>query len=249
MPESPAFLIARRTPDALARLNQVLTGLGHLAVKSLPALSGAPRGSVKDLFAPGTTGTILRLIAANVLLAISAYYMLSWLPQLVADAGLPVATGSLVSAVSGFVGFSGGVAFGLFAGRAGPARLAAISMMGLALALAAIGLIPGILPMFLVAAGAFGFFLAGSTGMFYAVLASSFPPLMRASGIGVVMGIGRISSAAGPALAGWAFAGGWSRGEVSLAFSIGPVLAAALIATFKPKFGGVTEPAHFDPRR
>ena len=73
--------------------------------------------------------------------------------------------------------------------------------------------------------------MAGTTGMFYTLLATTFPAGLRASGLGFVLGIMRIASAAGPALAGFMFAQGMTRAGVSLIFAIGPVIAAILIAT------------------
>ena len=104
----------------------------------------------------------------------------------------------------------------------------------MALALASIGLIPPVLSLFLITAGAFGFCVSATTGVFYGILASSFPSLMRASGMGLVMGVGRVASAVAPALAGWLFAQGLTRATVSLMFALTPLLAAGLIVGFRP---------------
>lgn len=69
------------------------------------------------------------------------------------------------------------------------------------------------------AAGACGFFLFGCVGVFYATLAASFPPLTRVTGVGFVMGVGRVSSAVGPYLAGRLFDGGLGRDRVSVSAS------------------------------
>ncbi len=234
LPESPSFLLARRPAGVLARLNEVLRKLGQPELLELPEQSGSERPAYRDLLAPEWRSTTLRLTAVNLLLAVAAYYLLNWLPQLVADAGFPVATGSFVSAASGLVGLAGGVILGALAARWPAARLAATTAVGMALALSGIGLIPPVLALFLVAAGAFAFCVSATTGVFYGILASSFPPLMRASGMGLVMGVGRVASAVAPALAGWMFSQGLSRATVSLMFAVTPLLAAGLIAGFRP---------------
>ncbi|GLS98916.1 MFS transporter [Sphingobium jiangsuense] len=239
LPESPAFLIARRTPDALQRVNRVLLAIGQAPLQELPAATaGAQRGSYRSLFAPGPRAVVLRLASVAMLIAISSYYILNWLPQMVVDAGFTPAQGSMVSAQSGMLGLLGGIGFAAFSFRFAPTRIAAVSMTGAALGLAAVGLVPPAIPLFVLSAGILGFCLAGTTGMLYAIMADSFPAAMRASGIGFAMGAARIASVIGPALAGVLFSHGWSRAEVSLAFAIGPLMAALLIGTFRHRPSG-----------
>ncbi|MDI1363259.1 MAG: MFS transporter, partial [bacterium] len=128
LPESPAFLISRRAPDALDKLNHVLGRLGHPAIAALPAASERQRVSYKELLAPGLGVLTLRLLAINLLIAMAAYYMLNWLPQLIADAGFSAQTASLVSSLSGLVGIFGGVVLGALAARFPAPRLAGIAM-------------------------------------------------------------------------------------------------------------------------
>ena len=84
--------------------------------------------------------------------------------------------------------------------------------------------------MLLLAAAACGFFLFGSTGVFYATMAMAFTPSTRTSGAGFVMGVGRVSSAVGPYFAGWLFAAGLVRGQVSLIFAVLAVAAGVILA-------------------
>jgi MFS family permease len=231
LPESPAFLIAKRRHDALEQTNHVLSRLGHSAIAELPAAIGRQNSRYGALFAPGLRPIVVRLTATAILIATASYYILNWLPLMVVDAGFTPAQGSLASAQSGMIGFLGGVIFAVFASRFPPTRVAATAMVGGALALAAVGLVPPALNLLVVSAGVLGFCLAGTTGMMYTILATTFPAALRASGMGFVMGVMRIASAAGPALAGVMFAHGMTRASVSLIFAIGPLVAALLIAT------------------
>ena len=104
-------------------------------------------------------------------------------------------------------------------------------MIAFAASLAALGFAPAVLPLVLLCAGACGFFFSGCTGVFYAALSEVFTPLTRASGIGFVMGIGRVFSALGPVLAGWMFTAGASRGGVASVFAMGSLVAGLLFAT------------------
>ena len=75
-----------------------------------------------------------------------------------------------------------------------------------------------------------GFFLFAGVAGFYATLAISMAPEARATGSGFVIGVGRVSSAVGPLAAGWLFAAGLGRGEVSAAFAACAVLAGLVLS-------------------
>lgn len=238
LPDSPAYLLSRRDASALGRVNQVLARLGQPLLAELPVQVARGSGGYGRLFGPELLPVVLRLAAVAILIATSSYYIINWLPQLVVDAGYTPAQGSLVSALSGTVGFVGGVGFAAFANRFQPARVAATAMVGGALALAAVGLVPPLIPFFIASAGVMGFCMAGTTGMLYTIMTEAFPAAVRASGIGLVMGAARIASAAGPAVAGLLFAHGMTRAGVSLIFAVGPLVAAVLIGTFRHQSAG-----------
>ncbi len=231
LPESPGYLAALRSPDALMRLNRTLTRLGHAAVPALPPARERGRAGYRALFAAGMAGTTIRLAAVIVLLSSSAYYLLNWIPQFVTDMGFTASTGSRVSAFSNLVGVPGGALAGAFAARFRPGRVAAATMIGMGLSVAAFGFTPGRFPLVMLSAALFGFFLSAAVAATYGLIAATFPPLMRASGVGLILGAGRIASAIGPALAGLLLARGVPRGEVSLGFAVGPLIAAAVIAS------------------
>ena len=231
LPESPAFLVSRHPAGALGRLNRVLTQLGHPPVAAVPPGVPVRRTSYRALFAPGMAAATIRLTVVNALVVTAAYYMLSWLPLLVAGAGFPASTASLVSALSSLVGVVGGLGLGLLGGRVAPARLAAGAMVGMGVGLAAIGLVPPVLPAIILAVSVYGFCLSGCTGVYYATVASTFSPLMRASGIGFVMGVGRIFSILGPYVGGRLFAAGLTRAEVTLVFAAAAVAGGVLLAS------------------
>lgn len=240
LPESPAFLLNRRPPNALEKLNRVLARLKHPELAALPVVTLRGKPSYRSLFAPELIGTTVLLSLVFMLISTSVYFLLSWLPQLIADSGFPPETGSRVSAITSLVGIVSALLLGLIANRVGPRLMAGIGMIGFGISLGIFGFMPPVLALLLLSASACGFFLSGTTGVFYATLAASFPPLSRVTGIGFVIGVGRVSSIVGPALAGWMFTKGLSRSEVVLFFSAAPILAGAVLLTF---FARVTRSA------
>lgn len=228
MPESVAFLLTRRGPQALPRVNAVLHRCGHDGITASAIGGAVQRRGYAALFGerPGATAWIT---IANLLYASAAYYVLSWLPQLVADAGFSPSSGSIVSAVASLAGIAGGLTLGALAYRYGLRGLTSGTMIGLGCATVVFGFTPPQLPLLILAGGVCGLCLfSGASGM-YATIATTFSDAARASGSGFVSGIGRVASAGAPLLAGFLFAGGMSRSGVSLIFGLVAALAGFII--------------------
>lgn len=235
LPEPLPFLLARQRAGSLERVNALLVRCRQPQIAALPPPPPRKAGGYAAIFAPGQLPVTLRVTAANLLYVTAVYYVLSWLPQMVADAGFSPSAGSVVSAVSNLAGIVGGLALGWLARRAGLKRLTAGMMAGLGLATAAFGIVPASLPLLMAAAGICGFFLTGGIAGIYATLAVSFAAPARASGAGFVIGIGRVGSAVAPSLAGLMFAAGLDRAAVSAAFGACAVLGAALLASARDR--------------
>ena len=229
LPESPSFLITRRKSDALARLNGVLARLGRPALATLPDGRPAKRASYAALFTPALITMTLTYAACMVLVSTATYYLLNWLPQLIADAGFSPSQGAMVSAVPSLAGMVSGLIWGLAGNRFGPARLAPFAMVGLGCMMIAFGFTPPVLGLLVLAAAVTGVFAGGCPALFYATMTATLPPLSRVTGMGFVIGMGRVFSVAGPLLAGWMFAAGLTRSGVSLIFAFAPILAGLLL--------------------
>ena len=233
--ESPAFLLSRRAPDRLARVNRLLIRWGHAAAPGLGVSPAAGRAAgYQRLFAAGQLGLTVQVTLANLLYVLTVYYVLSWLPQLVADAGFAPAIASVVSGAANAAGALGGVALGALAYRRRVSTLTFAAMVGLAASTAALGLSPPSLPLLLAASVVCGFFLYAGIAGVYALLAQCFAPEARATGIGFVIGVGRGGSALAPYAAGALFAAKFSRAEVSLVFAAIAALAAAVLWLRRP---------------
>lgn len=231
LPESPAFLASRRRPDSLARLNTLLVRCGHQQVAELPTRQEGKRGYA-GVFAHGQVATTARLATVNILQAAASYFVLSWLPQMIGDAGFDPSRASLAAALASLAGIGGGVALGAAAPRFGLVRLTVGAIIGMALSTVALGLAAPSLPLLMAVAALCGLCLYSAAAGFYAVLASAFDDRARASGAGFVIGVGRVSSAVAPMLAGWLFAAGLARLEVCIVFAACSAAAAAILVTY-----------------
>ena len=243
LPESPAFLMARWPKNAFERLNAVLGRLEQAPISDLPPRRVVERSSYRALFAPDMAGTTIRFAVVYMLIVTAAFYVISWLPQIVADAGFPPTTASLISITTSLVGVPSGLLAGTLAARFRPIAVASAAMVSFGLALVLLGIVPPTVLALIFAAGACGFFLSASTAVFYASIATAFSPLMRVSGIGFVSGFGLLLGGLGPYLAGVMFGQGMTRTGVSCAFAVVAAAAGALLFTHKGRSGAAVEAA------
>jgi hypothetical protein len=120
--------------------------------------------------------------------------------------------------------------FSVALARFGGLRLWTVTMMiGFGVVTAAFGSTRSSFALLLLVAGLCGFLLFAAGAGYYGLLASSFSDGARASGVGFVIGAGRISSAIAPSLAGGLFASGWGRAEVSATFGAAAVAAGMIL--------------------
>ncbi|UVO53767.1 MFS transporter [Sphingomonas sp. SUN039] len=234
LPESPMFLAQRQPSNALDRLNSVLDRCKKPRCIALPPRALRSTIGYRALFTADRLTTTVALAVANVLYAAAAYYVLSWLPQMVADAGFNPSDGSIASATASVVGVIGGIALGWLAARYSALMLTVGCTVGLASALLVFGMVPANWGALLGAAAVLGLFLYAGVSGFYFTLAQSFDSSVRATGVGFVMGWGRVASAVAPLLAGWLFATGAERGTVSVIFAASSLMAGLVLTlTFR----------------
>lgn len=236
LPESIAFLLTRGEKGDLKAINSVLSRFGLPPLTELPPVPPVAKRGYAAIFSQEQLGATVWLSLVNILFVFTVYYLLSWLPQMVADAGFDAATATLVSAISSLSGVVGGLLLG-FASRGGKLRwLTGGAVFSLGLAALLFGIVPPTFGMLLTAAAICGFFLFGGATGLYATIATTFPDESRASGTGFVSGTGRVASAIAPLVAGWLFATGLGRFEVSSVFSLTALIAGAVLITGWKRF-------------
>ena len=230
LPESLAFLVNDHRPGSLARLNALLARCGQPLAEAMPSVPAATARGYPAVFERGQIGTTTRMALVKVLLAAAGYYVFSWLPQMVVDAGFSASKGSLVASLLNLVGIGGGLLCGVLARFWGLRVWTVAMLIGFGVSVGSFGSTPSSFALLLLAGGICGFFLFGGVAGYYALLANSFRDNARGSGVGFVIGAGRVSSTVAPALAGWLFASGVGRPEVSAAFGACAVVAGIILA-------------------
>ncbi len=232
LPEPPAFLLAKRPPDALARLNAYLRRCGHAPIAELPPAhrdDERARAPYRVIFSERHWASTVVLSLSNFLYLMTVYYVLSWMPKMVADLGYSSSFGTLVSSVAALFGIASSLSYGVIGTRL-PARvIAALNMVGLAVMTGIFGLGGFAPPVLLALAAVLGLFLYGGTVAVYGTIVDNFAPAVRTTGVGFAMGMGRIAGVIAPSLAGQFFYAGMGRLSVSLILASCALISAALI--------------------
>ena len=233
IPETPAFYAATRPSGALEKINRSLAAFRLPAIAELPApVAEAGRPKLTDILAkPGLRRVTLLLAFGYMFHTITFYYILKWAVQIVADFGYSQPQAASVLTWANIGGAAGGFLFG-FLMRKWDIKSPTIVMLVLgSIAVAAFGLGRDSLWGWRMATFLTGFFTNAAIVGYYSAFARGFPAYARATGTGLVLGVGRAGAASSPILAGLLFAaiGKEHLLTVSIVMAIGSILAALLL--------------------
>lgn len=191
--------------------------------------SGAARPSVgQTLFGGSRTGTTLALWLSYFCTLIVLYFLLNWLPSLMAAKGLACSQAGIVQIFFNIGSGLGVLGIGMSMDRLRPSRVVGGMYAGIVLSLAALAIAPGLLWLS-AAAFAAGMFVVGGQSVLYALAAIYYPTAMRGTGVGSAVAVGRLGSVVGPLAAAELLAMGRSA-PVVIGASIPVTLVAAVAA-------------------
>ena len=171
----------------------------------------------------------LMLILAYFLHMISIYFMMKWLPTIVVDLGHAPAEGVAVLLWLNAGGLCGCLLITLANLRLDNRLVVPAVLAATGVAILLFGQAPNELPWLKTAAALTGFAGHAAVVGSYAIIAQSFPSYLRATGAGLVLGLGRAGSALGPIIAGALLADGWGLMWVVTLMSLGSFFGAAAL--------------------
>jgi AAHS family 3-hydroxyphenylpropionic acid transporter len=189
----------------------------------------AARASVaRTLFGDGRTTSTLALWVSYFCTLIVLYFLLNWLPSLMAARGLDRAHVGLVQIAFNVGAGLGALGIGAALDRMRASRVVGGMYVGIVLSLAALAAAPGFASL-AAAAFAAGMFVVGGQSVLYALAAMYYPTAMRGTGVGSAVAVGRLGSVVGPLAAATLLAAGRSA-PVVIGASIPVTLVAAVAA-------------------
>jgi benzoate transport len=247
VPESVHWLTRKQPAGALDKVNRALARMGHSHVSALPEITSEVRKAGASIFAPAFVTTTAIVTVAYFFHITTFYFIIKWLPKIIADFGFPASSAAGIMVWTNVGGATGGALFGLLTLRFGVKALTIVLLMLSTVAVTIFGRTPPDLQQLSLICGIAGFCTnAGIVGL-YAMIAQAFPTHVRASGTGFAIGVGRGGSVLAPIIAGFLFTAGYSLPTVALMMGLGSVFAAAVLLLLKLE-GDRALPERGEPR-
>lgn len=235
LPESLDFLLTRRPPGALERANRLL---GAMHAPPLADLGAAP-ATARD--GSGPLGQLRRILTGTTVLAwvmffftmAAFYFILSWTPRLLTEAGLSAKqglSGGVLLNLGGIIGCGG---FALAAAVADARRLMIASLLGSAVLVALFGVVLRDLSVALGTALVLGIIANAAMSGLYAVGPQLYPTEVRATGMGWAIGMGRIGAILAPTLTGTLMDSGWVPSQLYYLYGASFAIATVAMLTIR----------------
>jgi AAHS family 4-hydroxybenzoate transporter-like MFS transporter len=191
------------------------------------------RTSWRDLFVSEFRQSTIYLWLATFFGFITLYTVLSWVPILAKQTGMPFELATYIGTAMNLGAFSGVFVMGILIGRIGIKRVILIYVLLAFVLLNLYGnLDQGFVLKFALTFG-IGFFVQGGFNSMYPASTRIYPSAIRSTGVGLAMGMGRFGAILGPSLFGLMADSGASISTRFVVFSLPIVLAAVFINRIK----------------
>lgn len=230
LPESARFLSARGADrDRLAAIVSRIAPDIDPATLDLSPETEHQGVSIKHLFTEGRAiGTLLLWIPFFMNLLI-LYFILSWLPGLLRQAGFQVSAGITAVLVFSIGGIAGTI-------LQGPLLRVVSVYAGVTIQFVAVTALVGIasatfenFPVMMVVTFVLGMCVQGVQAAINALAAMFYPTVIRSTGVGWALGVGRIGSIIGPLIGGTLLSLNWTPQQIFLAGTIPAVIAVSAV--------------------
>jgi AAHS family 4-hydroxybenzoate transporter-like MFS transporter len=233
LPDSIRFLVVKGGEDERARryLQRIAPGVALPPALSAGVDEDLSRGAfvVRQLFTERrAAGTVLIWVVYFMNL-LNLYFLNSWLPTIISDAGIPVDTANRLTALFQLGGIGGALILGAVLDRVFSFWILAGCYLWAAGSVFLIGTAASIPAMAITIACA-GLGIIGGQNACHAVTAEFYPARIRSTGVGWALGIGRIGSIVGPVVGGLLLAQGTPIGQVFWAATIPALVASSAAA-------------------
>lgn len=236
IPESLKYLFERTPVNALSRVNKILRKLKKDELAEMPQLDSESQrekpgfiATLKMLLAPEHRAKTLTLWLTFFLCFATLYFLLSWIPKLVEDAGHGKEAGRSAFFLFNLGGVIGVFLLGVLSTRWKLTNIVFTLQFSSAIAMAIFAMAPNQLNLLLVIIFFVGLLQQGGFTGLYSAAAKAYPTGMRSTGIGWSIGLGRLGAVFGPALAGYLIAAGLDMSTNFYIFAI-PMAVGGLVA-------------------
>lgn len=237
LPESLDYLLGRRPAGALERVNQILGKMNMAPLESLPEVDESEagrdggQGTVREILSPPTLRLTLALWVGYALLVAAYYFANTWIPTILTTVSGDQQLGTTMGIGANLGGVLGCFVFAGLAVRFSGRHLLMLTLFAAAAAYLVFGLIFHIVPVAILVGFLLGVLTTGAIAGFYAVAPTIYSARSRATGVGWMIGIGRLVSVAAPIIVGYILASGAAPERVFIFFAVPLVIAGAAAVT------------------
>lgn len=244
VPETVHWLMRKRPADVLGQVNRTLTKLGHRKVDSIADVSAEEHKlNLSGIFSPALIATTLIVTAAYFFHITTFYFVLKWVPKIVADMGFEASSAAGVLVWANVGGALGGAALGFLTLKFQVKPLTVVVLALSTVMVILFGRSPADLGLLSLYCAMAGFCTNAAIVGLYAIFAHVYPTHVRASGTGFAVGMGRGGAVISPIVAGFLFDAGFIVRNVAMFMAVGSLISAiALVFLRMPPDDHVGQP-------
>ena len=235
IPESLKYLLEKQPKNALIKINEILQKLKHSPIDELPERIKSHKdkttllNNMRMLLSPKYRSLSLTLWTAFFCAFGTLYFLMSWIPKLMENAGYDMAAGRNAFFLFNLGGVIGIYLLGYLSIKWKLTNLIFNLSIASAISMIAFALAPNELNTLLILIVMIGILQQSAFTGLYGVAAKAYPTEIRSTGVGWAIGLGRIGAVIGPALAGYLILAGYDMSANFMFFSI-PMIVCGFIA-------------------
>jgi len=202
MPESVDYLWKKQPKNALERINKILKKIGQEEVSELPKIQKRIVPGVKTLFNKEYKASTIRLWIGIFFGFMTLYTLISWVPSIASDSGMPFKMATYVGTVLNVGAFIGSTGIGWLASRFKLRKLIFTFFVIAFVVMVLYGALPLNTALIFLITFLIGIFVQGGFNGYWPATTRVYATEVRATGVGWATGAGRFGAIAGPALFG-----------------------------------------------
>jgi AAHS family 4-hydroxybenzoate transporter-like MFS transporter len=181
------------------------------------------------LFRDGRAVGTLLLWVINFTNLLNLYFLASWLPTVITNAGYSIRSAALVGTTLQIGGTVGTLALGWLIGRFGFIPVLGTSFAFGCISIALIGQPAATITFLFLLVFAAGLTIVGGQGAVNTLAGTYYPTNLRSTGIGSGLGIGRLGAILGPNIAGILLNRGWAARELFYAAAVPAFITVVVV--------------------
>lgn len=238
LPESVDFLMSKRPANAKARLNQIAAKIGLAGDWDLPdnnTQNTQKKASFLRLFEADNIRTTLLIWVAFVCVMASFYFISSWTPALLENAGMAKEKSQTVGMGISIGGTIGSLAFGFLVSRWDSRKVLLAFTVLSALAVCVFVPATSVLSLAFALAVLLGALINACIAGLYTINPTLYATDFRSTGVSMAIGVGRLGSIISPLAVGILLDAGWQKNQLYFGAAMIMLFATAAIAFLQTK--------------